>query len=443
MAQVRLFDVVDVDAVVADFAVGNIIEAVDQIRNCRLAGACCADEGELLTGLCIKRDIVKHCLIRHIAEIHVKEPHVALQQPVFHRAVVLLVLPRPLARALSAGDDCAVFLAAARERDGSFVAFRLLVQQIKDSASARNRHRNSVHLLRDLRNVCGKLLAHAEIRCNRRDGQGSGDGSERDEVLNRKVRNQTVRGDQQTTCKYSKDVKQISNIAHDRHEDVCKAVCLARVAEELIVELVKILLCRFLMAEDLDDLLTVHHFLDEAFCFAEGVLLADKVFCGLAADIFGGKRHADDAENDDEHQRQAVIDHHAQHAEHRQTAGQKVRQALGDNLTQRVCIVRETRHDIAARRLIKIGDRQALHGREHAHARLVQKALRDMRHELGIDRRENQADKIERCHRKERLCQLRQNRCPAGGQALFNIAGDRFNIRCRRNTNERGQDNAD
>ena len=69
------------------------------------------------------------------------------------------------------------------------------------------------------------------------------------------------------------------------------------------------------MAEDLDDLLAVHHFFNEAFGLAERVLLADEVFGGFAADILGRKRHADDAENDDHHQRHAVIEHHAHNAD--------------------------------------------------------------------------------------------------------------------------------
>ncbi len=86
---------------------------------------------------------------------------------------------------------------------------------------------------------------------------------------------------------------------------------------------------------------------------------------------------------------------------HRQTQDMKVRKALGNDLTQGVCIVREARHDIAARRAIKVGDRKALHGREHTLAGLVQKALRDVRHKLGVDGCEDQADKIERCHREK------------------------------------------
>ena len=67
--QVRLLDLVDVDAVVADLAVLDIVEAVDQVRDRRLAGAGGADEGDLLAGLRVQLDVVQHHLLRHIAEI--------------------------------------------------------------------------------------------------------------------------------------------------------------------------------------------------------------------------------------------------------------------------------------------------------------------------------------------------------------------------------------
>ena len=69
------------------------------------------------------------------------------------------------------------------------------------------------------------------------------------------------------------------------------------------------------MAEDLDDFLAVHHFLDEALGLAERVLLANEVFGGFTADVLGRKRHADDAENHNDHQRHAEIEHHAHNAD--------------------------------------------------------------------------------------------------------------------------------
>ena len=54
-AQVGLFDLVDVDAVVADFTVGNVIEAVDEVGDRGLARAGRADKGDLLPRLGVQR----------------------------------------------------------------------------------------------------------------------------------------------------------------------------------------------------------------------------------------------------------------------------------------------------------------------------------------------------------------------------------------------------
>ena len=49
-AQVGLGDLVDVDIVIADLAVGDVIEPVDQVGDGGLAGTGSADEGDLLAG---------------------------------------------------------------------------------------------------------------------------------------------------------------------------------------------------------------------------------------------------------------------------------------------------------------------------------------------------------------------------------------------------------
>ena len=315
VAEVRLFDVVDVDAVISNLAVGDVIKPVNEVCDRSFACAGRADEGELLAGLGVKGHVMKHLLIRHIAKVYVKEANVALEQTVFHRAVVLPALPGPFARALGAGDDRAVFLAAARKRDGSFVTLGLLIEKLKDTSRARNGHCDGVHLLGDLRDIRRELLAHAEVRRDNGDRKGRNERSVHHEILDGDIRNRAAERHEEAACERGEHVQKVTDVVHDRHEDICKAVCLARIGKELVVELVKIGLRGLLMAEDLDDFLAVHHFLDEALGLAERVLLADEVFGGFAADVLGRKRHADDAENHNDHQRHAVIEHHAHNAD--------------------------------------------------------------------------------------------------------------------------------
>ena len=76
--QIGLFDLVDIDAVIADLAVCNVVEAVDQVGDGGLAGTGSANKGDFLTGVGIERYIMKHLLFGHIAKIHVVHGDVAL-----------------------------------------------------------------------------------------------------------------------------------------------------------------------------------------------------------------------------------------------------------------------------------------------------------------------------------------------------------------------------
>ena len=73
--QVRLFDFIDIDTVVADFAVGDIVKAVDKIGDGRFAGAGCPDKSHFLPRFGIKGDVVQDRLVLLVAEIDVVKAH--------------------------------------------------------------------------------------------------------------------------------------------------------------------------------------------------------------------------------------------------------------------------------------------------------------------------------------------------------------------------------
>ena len=56
--QVCLFDFVDVDAVVANLAVCQIIEPVDQVRDRRFSGSCGTDKSNFLAWFGIQADVL-------------------------------------------------------------------------------------------------------------------------------------------------------------------------------------------------------------------------------------------------------------------------------------------------------------------------------------------------------------------------------------------------
>jgi len=329
VAQIRLADVVDVDAVVADLAVGDVVEAVDEVRDRGLAGAGRADEGQFLAGLGEKRNIVQDGLALLIGKVDVEEAHVALKGHEARGHVVLRrIFPGPVARVLGAFDGLAVFHAAVDERHGAVVLLRLLVEQGEDAVRTRDGHGHGVDLLRDLRDVRGELLGHAEIGGHDGDGQGSGHRACGEQILEGEVQHCAVRADDEAADERGQHVENVADVHHDRHEDVAEAVGMLGVVAELVVELVERLFGRALVAEDLDDLLAVHHFLDIALGLAERLLLAHEERGRLAADALCDAHHGDDAEDHDQHERDAVIDHDEQHAGDGQSRGEQLRQAL-------------------------------------------------------------------------------------------------------------------
>ena len=95
-AQIGLADLVDVDAVVADFAVGDVIEAVDEVGDGRLAGTGGADKRDLLTRLGVYGHAVQHLVVRRVAKVHVVHDQIATQRHVLDLAGrAVRMLPRP------------------------------------------------------------------------------------------------------------------------------------------------------------------------------------------------------------------------------------------------------------------------------------------------------------------------------------------------------------
>ena len=70
-------DVVDADAVIVDLSVGNVIKAVDQVRDGGLARAGGSHKGQLLSRLCKERDIMENRLSLLIGKVHMVKAHVA------------------------------------------------------------------------------------------------------------------------------------------------------------------------------------------------------------------------------------------------------------------------------------------------------------------------------------------------------------------------------
>ena len=95
-----LSNFVNVDAVVANLAIFNVIEAVEQVSNGCFTSTCCANKGNLLTRFCIKRNIMQYGMTRLVAKVNIKEANVSLNRGVSNRTVTVWILPSPVTGAV-------------------------------------------------------------------------------------------------------------------------------------------------------------------------------------------------------------------------------------------------------------------------------------------------------------------------------------------------------
>ena len=128
-------------------------------------------------------------------------------------------------------------------------------------------HYYSVDLMRDLSDISGELLGHVEKWNDYADAQRqSGDA----QVGNT--------GEQQQPAGHSDSrIKNIADVIEDRPECIGKFVCALRFDKKVLVDTVEIRFAGFLVAEYLNDLLTVHDFLNVPFLFTERLLLTYKM----------------------------------------------------------------------------------------------------------------------------------------------------------------------
>ena len=284
--QIGLGDLVDVDVVVADFAVGNVIEAVNQVGNGGFARAGGAHKGDLLAGMGIQGHIVQYRLLRHIAKVHVEHGDVALQFGVGYGAVRLMgMLPCPTAGALVGFGDIPVFVNFRVDQpDIARILLRLLVHQLKNPLRAGKGHDDGIDLV--------GYLGDGHI-------EGTGQGQKADELAH---------GEQPSAGKYREQaaddgengVLGIAQIVVDGPHGVGIGARKVGIPPQLFVQLVKLLFAGILVGEDLHHPLAVDHLLHIAVDRAQRALLADEEFGGPARDELGDEhdhQHGEQLQN--------------------------------------------------------------------------------------------------------------------------------------------------
>ena len=165
MSQVILFDLGDIDSVIADLTLLNIVKTVDQVGDSCFSSTCGAYESQLLTGLCKEADILKDYFIRVIAESYILEADISCKFCIGYRAVCRMrMLPCPHAGSFFAFCNISLgIFFRINKLYITFIFFRLLIDQVEDSFSTCKRHDNGIELLCHLHEGLGKALCELQI----------------------------------------------------------------------------------------------------------------------------------------------------------------------------------------------------------------------------------------------------------------------------------------
>ena len=148
-SQVIFPDLGDVDSVVTDLTFLNIIETVDQVGDGCLSCTGRTYESKFLTRFCKKTDVFQDHFIRVISEGNVFETNVTCQFSVSNGTVCgMRMFPCPHAGSLFAFGDISVCIFSRIDKFYiTFIFFRFLINEFKDSFCTRKCHNNRVELL--------------------------------------------------------------------------------------------------------------------------------------------------------------------------------------------------------------------------------------------------------------------------------------------------------
>ena len=368
-AQIRLFDLVDVDAVIADLAVGNIVKAVDQVGNGRLACTGGADKRDLLPRFGPQTDIMEDQFVFVVTEVHSVKDHAALQASVGDGAIRLVgVLPSPDIGALGALRELSIgILFGVDQLHIALILLRLLIHKIKDTGGTGGSSDHKV----DLHAHLGDRLSKALVQAHKDNHCAQGNSGHPVDAQNR-------------TYDCYQRIAQPANIAVDRHKEVSIAVGLICTLPQSLVDLVKIFFGSLLVAEHLDHLLTVQHLLDKAVHNTQIFLLLDIVFAGQLGKVGGHGDHDYGGQNRNNGERRIQAQHDHQRGQHGNDRVNYLRDTLAHKLAQRINIVGIYRHNVAMGMGIKIFNGQCLHAVEQVITQVPHGALADGDHDAVI-----------------------------------------------------------
>ena len=377
-AQAGLGNVLDVDAVVRDLAVIDLVEAVDEVGDGRLAGTRGAHKRDLLPRLGKQVEVREHTGARHVGKVHGMEAHVAgkrdqaarelgavgshraarlingchiMQMPVRAHALALGNLPRPRG------------VARLHQLHAALVHLGLKVHGGKQALGTGQRVEQEVAEL-------SKLV------------DGHGGLAHKDQV----ARERTYVGeplDAEHAARHGDDgIVDVANHDSHGHHGVGIAHGGGTGAAKLVVAAGEAGDIRCLTVKDLDDLLARDHFFDISVQVAKRCLLDSKETLGARARVARIQHNGRIAHECDNRELPVKDDEHGRGAHNLNGGLNHVGKAVVKRLGDGVDVIGEKTHDVARARAVKITERQRLDVREQVAANIGHHVLGRAHHDL-------------------------------------------------------------
>ena len=350
VTQIGLLYLFDVDVVVAYLAVLYVVETVDEVGDGGLARARRPDKRYFLPRSGDEVDVFEHRFFRDVAESHILELHFSRPSDVSRGVVRLVIMfPRPFARAFLALRDVAVSVHfRIDQRDVALVFLGFGVDEREYAFSARQRHKNAVHLLGHL------PYGGAELSGILQEGH-----------QHTYLHTAYARNHKQRARNRGDGVVDVAQIAQDGHKHVGVSVRLARRAAQRGVDVVERRLFRVLVTEHLDDAHTLDMLFHIAVQHAYRLLLAHEMLARLPADVFDDEEHNAKHHEYEERKQRAQHHHHNENAYDGESVGDEIRHAVRHKLAQGVRIVGVAAHNVAVGVSVEKAYGQLLHIFEH------------------------------------------------------------------------------
>ena len=272
----------------------NIIKTVNQVGNRRLSSSRGTDKCHLLTTLGIQLDIIQNLLIFIIAKINIIKYDISNKRYILHSPILTRMPPCPPSCRYITLYQFTVNILYICQCYQTIIQFQLFIHQRKDAGSTCGCHNNRIQLLGNLRNRHRKRPVQLQKGCQTADTIDCHKAT-------------------QQCCQY---IRYISQVPHNRHQDIRKLIRLISTVKQLLIHPVKAILCFLLMRKHLNNLLTAHHLLDIAVHNTEVSLLALEINSTLTGNFRHRRFHNNHHDHDNSCQVKAQHTHRKKDTHH-------------------------------------------------------------------------------------------------------------------------------